>query len=63
MEWLAVIASVLKILAILISLWKEKDDAKQKRKKEILDEATKAFASKDTSAINLAFSKLKNINK
>lgn len=57
------VITILKIVAILLSYWFEKNKKKQKQKLEILDEATKAFASKDTSAINLAFAKLKNLNR
>lgn len=63
MNWAELIVSILKIVSILLSHWKEKNDEKRKQKEAILKEATKAFAKKDVSSINLAFDKLRNLNR
>jgi len=61
MGWLGLIGAVLKLIAVIVSKWLERDEAVKKQKAEAQAQVTQGIKTRDRSQITAGFAKLKNL--
>lgn len=55
MDWIALITGLAKLIVVIISTWREKNERKKKIKKEAMSELAAGIAERDPSRITAAF--------